>query len=99
MAYLRASPKAGLQVRSQTVRVPLDADVVLHAVTDALLGAAGLPDIGDLFPDTDDAFKDADSRELLTDVIGRIGEKGFRVGNVDVIVHAESPKMSARWLP
>jgi len=71
-----------------------DADVVLHAVTDALLGAAGLPDIGDLFPDTDDAFKDADSREFLTDVVGRIEKKGFQIGNVDVIVHAEAPKMS-----
>ncbi len=71
-----------------------DADVVLHAVTDALLGAAGLPDIGDLFPDTDDAFKDADSRDLLADVMVMIAEKGFLIGNLDVIVHAESPKMS-----
>jgi 2-C-methyl-D-erythritol 2,4-cyclodiphosphate synthase len=71
-----------------------DADVVLHSVTDALLGAASLPDIGDLFPDTDDAFKDADSRELLADVMGKISEKGYRVGNLDVIVHAETPKMS-----
>lgn len=71
-----------------------DADVVLHAVTDALLGAAGLPDIGDLFPDTDDVFKDADSRELLADVMARIRGKGFQVGNLDVIVHAEAPKMS-----
>ncbi len=71
-----------------------DADVVLHAVADALLGAANLPDIGDLFPDTDDAFKDADSRELLADVMGKISEKGYRVGNLDVIVHAEAPKMS-----
>ena len=71
-----------------------DADVVLHAVTDALLGAAGLPDIGDLFPDTDDAYKDADSRELLADVMERIQEKSLRIGNLDVIVHAEAPKMS-----
>lgn len=71
-----------------------DADVVLHAVTDALLGAAGMPDIGDLFPDTDETFKDADSRELLADVMGRIRQKGFQVGNLDVIVHAEAPKMS-----
>ena len=71
-----------------------DADVVLHAVTDALLGAAGLPDIGDLFPDTDPAYKDADSGELLKDVMGRLEEKGFAPVNIDVIVHAEAPKLS-----
>ena len=71
-----------------------DADVVLHAVADALLGAAGLPDIGDLFPDSDPAYKDADSRALLTDIMGRVREKGFVAGNLDVIVHAEAPKMS-----
>lgn len=71
-----------------------DADVVLHAVTDALLGAAGLPDIGDLFPDDDPAYKDIDSRTLLTDVMGRIQTAGFRASNIDVIVHAEKPKMS-----
>jgi len=71
-----------------------DADVVLHAVTDALLGAAGLPDIGDLFPDTDPAYKDVDSRALLTDAIERVRAKGFAVGNLDVIVHAEAPKLS-----
>ena len=71
-----------------------DADVVLHAVTDALLGAAGLPDIGDLFPDTDPAYKDADSRVLLADAMERIRKRGFSVCNIDVIVHAEAPKMS-----
>ncbi|MHC4093291.1 MAG: 2-C-methyl-D-erythritol 2,4-cyclodiphosphate synthase [Planctomycetota bacterium] len=71
-----------------------DADVVLHAVTDALLGAAGLPDIGDLFPDTDPAYKDADSRILLKDGMERVRSKGFTPCNVDVIVHAEAPKMS-----
>ncbi len=71
-----------------------DADVVLHAVTDALLGAAGLPDIGDLFPDTDPAYKDADSRVLLKDAMERVRAKGFAPCNVDVIVHAEAPKMS-----
>ncbi len=71
-----------------------DADVVLHAVTDALLGAAGLPDIGDLFPDSDPAYKDVDSRELLKDAMERVRAAGFAVGNVDVIVHAEAPKMS-----
>ena len=71
-----------------------DADVVLHAVTDALLGAAGLPDIGDLFPDTDPTYKDADSRVLLEDVMRRVREQGYQPGNLDVIVHAEAPKMS-----
>lgn len=71
-----------------------DADVVLHAVTDALLGAAGLPDIGDLFPDSDPAYKDADSRLLLTDAMERIRAKGYAACNLDVIVHAEAPKMS-----
>lgn len=72
-----------------------DADVVLHAVTDALLGAAGLPDIGDLFPDTDPAYKDADSRALLADVMKRLEGKELAVGNIDVIIHAEAPKLSA----
>ncbi|UCE59208.1 MAG: 2-C-methyl-D-erythritol 2,4-cyclodiphosphate synthase [Phycisphaerales bacterium] len=71
-----------------------DADVVLHAVTDAALGAAGLPDIGELFPDTDPAYKDADSRRLLTDALERIQAKGFAPGNVDLIIHAEAPRLS-----
>lgn len=71
-----------------------DADVVLHAITDALLGAAGLPDIGDLFPDTDPAYKDADSRKLLATAMERVREAGFTIGNVDVIVHLETPKLS-----
>lgn len=71
-----------------------DADVVLHAVTDAILGAAGLPDIGDLFPDTDAKYKGADSRELLRDVMQRVKAKGYRAINLDVIVHAEAPKLS-----
>ena len=71
-----------------------DADVVLHAITDALLGAAGLPDIGDLFPDTDPAYKDADSRTLLKEAMERVQATGFEAGNLDVIIHAEAPKMS-----
>ena len=71
-----------------------DADAVLHAITDALLGAVGLPDIGDLFPDTDPAHKDADSRVFLSKAMERVHAKGFDVGNIDVIVHAEAPKMS-----
>lgn len=71
-----------------------DADVVLHAVTDALLGAAGLPDLGDLFPDTDPKYKDADSRLLLKDAMSRIRAAGFEPVNVDLIVHAERPKLT-----
>ncbi len=71
-----------------------DADVVLHAVTDALLGAAGLPDIGEMFPDTDPRYKDADSRVLLASALEAVKAKGLVIGNVDVIVHAERPKLS-----
>ncbi len=71
-----------------------DADVVLHAVTDALLGAASLPDIGDLFPDTDPTYKDADSKKLLGAAMDKVRAAGFSVGNVDVIVHLEAPKLS-----
>ena len=73
--------------------------VAFHAVTDALLGAAGLPDIGDLFPDTDPAYKDADSGALLKDVMGRVRAAGFDASNIDVIVHAEAPKMSPHKKP
>ena len=71
-----------------------DGDVVLHAVIDALLGAAGLPDIGERFPDTDLKFEDADSGELLADALVVVRSTGFVPINVDVIVHAEQPKLS-----
>ena len=70
-----------------------DADVLLHALTDALLGAAALGDIGKLFPDTDPAFKGADSRELLREAWRRIQAKGYTLGNVDVTIIAQAPKM------
>ena len=70
-----------------------DADVLLHAVSDALLGAAALGDIGKLFPDTDPAFKGADSRELLREAWRRIQAKGYALGNVDVTIIAQAPKM------
>lgn len=70
-----------------------DADVLLHAVSDALLGAAGLGDIGKHFPDTDPAYKGADSLELLKIVARKIGEKGCRVGNIDVTMIAQRPKL------
>jgi 2-C-methyl-D-erythritol 2,4-cyclodiphosphate synthase len=71
-----------------------DADVVLHAVCDALLGAAALGDVGELFPDTDPRWKNADSRELLGDVVSRVTAAGWRIENVDVVIHAEQPKLA-----
>ena len=70
-----------------------DADVLLHAISDALLGAAALGDIGRHFPDTDPAFEGADSRKLLAKVVELIGEKGYRVGNVDATIVAQKPKL------
>ncbi len=70
-----------------------DADVVLHAVTDALLGAAGLGDIGELFPDTDPKWRDADSSLFLRQTLERLNQAGWRVVNVDVIVFAQEPKL------
>ncbi len=70
-----------------------DADIVLHALTDALLGAAGLGDIGDAFPDTDPAYKDADSRFFLRETLARLNRAGYRVVNVDAIVFAQEPKL------
>ncbi|MGZ8289980.1 MAG: 2-C-methyl-D-erythritol 2,4-cyclodiphosphate synthase [Telluria sp.] len=70
-----------------------DADVLLHAITDAILGAAGLGDIGRLFPDTDARFKDADSRMLLRHAVERAAASGWTVGNVDATVIAEQPKI------
>ena len=70
-----------------------DADVLLHAISDALLGAAALGDIGKLFPDTDMQYKGADSRVLMAEVVKRIKEKGFRVVNVDATIIAPRPKM------
>lgn len=70
-----------------------DADVLLHAVSDALLGAAGLGDIGRHFPDTDPQYEGADSLELLRQVYRKISEKGYRVGNIDVTMIAQRPKL------
>jgi 2-C-methyl-D-erythritol 2,4-cyclodiphosphate synthase len=71
-----------------------DADVLLHAIIDALLGAAGMGDIGRLFPDTDARYRDADSRVLLRDVRERLAAAGWRVVNVDATINAERPKMA-----
>ena len=71
-----------------------DADVALHALSDALLGAAALGDIGKHFPDTDERYKGADSRMLLREVVKKISEKGYAVENADVTIVAQRPKMS-----
>lgn len=70
-----------------------DADVLLHAVSDALLGAAGLGDIGRHFPDTDPQYKGADSRVLLRHVVKLVMEHGYRISNVDVTMIAQKPKL------
>ena len=72
-----------------------DADVASHAVIDALLGAAGMGDIGLLFPDTDPAFAGASSIALLRDVVARLAAAGWRVGNVDLVIVTERPKLAA----
>ncbi|WP_028445079.1 2-C-methyl-D-erythritol 2,4-cyclodiphosphate synthase [Chitinimonas koreensis] len=71
-----------------------DADALLHAITDALLGAAGLGDIGRHFPDTDPAFKGADSRTLLRESYRRVQAAGWTLGNVDASILAQAPKMA-----
>ncbi|QLD33240.1 2-C-methyl-D-erythritol 2,4-cyclodiphosphate synthase [Mannheimia varigena] len=70
-----------------------DGDVALHALTDALLGAVALGDIGKLFPDTDMQYKNADSRGLLIGAYRQVQEQGYKVGNVDVTIIAQAPKM------
>ncbi len=71
-----------------------DADVLLHAITDALFGAAGLGDIGRHFPDTNPAFKGADSRALLREAGRRVAAAGYAVGNIDATLIAQAPKMA-----
>jgi 2-C-methyl-D-erythritol 2,4-cyclodiphosphate synthase len=71
-----------------------DADVLLHAITDALFGAAGLGDIGRHFPDTDTQFKGADSAQLLAEAARRVRAAGFEIGNVDSTVIAQAPKLA-----
>jgi 2-C-methyl-D-erythritol 2,4-cyclodiphosphate synthase len=71
-----------------------DADVLLHAISDALLGALALGDIGKHFPDTDERYKGADSLELLRHVVQLIHEKGYTVGNIDAVILAQKPKLA-----
>jgi 2-C-methyl-D-erythritol 2,4-cyclodiphosphate synthase len=75
-----------------------DGDVLLHAICDALLGAAGLRDIGYHFPDTDPAFKNIDSKKLLTSVYQLIHQKGYRLVNLDATISAQKPKLKD-WIP
>ena len=70
-----------------------DADVLLHTITDSILGALALGDIGKFFPDTDDKFKDADSSLLLAEVVEMMQKKGYEIGNIDAVVIAERPKL------
>lgn len=70
-----------------------DADVLCHAITDAILGAAKMGDIGLLFPDTDMSFKDADSVELLRTAVKAVNDKGYQVGNIDATIIAQKPKL------
>jgi 2-C-methyl-D-erythritol 2,4-cyclodiphosphate synthase len=71
-----------------------DADVVCHAVADAILGAAGLGDIGEHYPDTDPQWRGLDSTRLLAEVVDQVEQAGWRVVNCDVIIHAQEPKLS-----
>ena len=95
------SPDASVQQKLGGIVVPgcpklkghSDADVLIHAVIDAILGAAALGDIGSHFPDTDMRWKDADSASLLTAVMQKIADAGYAVGNVDVTVICERPKL------
>lgn len=94
--------RAGRPLRLGGVTIPCalgldghsDADVLLHALMDAVLGALAQPDIGMLFPDTDAAFKDADSTELTARVIRRAGESGASVRNIDCVLVCDQPKLS-----
>jgi len=94
---------AGRQLVIGGVQIPFekglaghsDADVLIHAVCDALLGAAGLGDIGTHFPDTDPRYKDIDSRELLREVGRLLGKAGQRVANVDATVIAQAPRLAS----
>ena len=71
-----------------------DADVLLHAITDAIIGAAGLGDIGRHFPDTDAQFSGADSRVLLREAVRRVAAAGYSIGNIDATIIAQAPKMA-----
>lgn len=73
-----------------------DADVLTHAIMDAILGALALPDIGNLFPDTDPAYKDIYSIDLLDRVVEKMHEKGYKIGNIDSVIICEEPKIAPK---
>ncbi len=72
-----------------------DADVILHAISDAICGACNLPDIGRLFPDTEPQWKGADSGQLLAQIVAKAREAGWEIGNVDAVLIAQQPKIAA----
>ena len=86
---------AGVRIEhSQAMVAHSDGDVAIHALCDALLGAAGLGDIGKLFPDSDGRYAGIDSRELLRDVVSRLRQQGLTTGNIDITIVAQAPKMA-----
>jgi 2-C-methyl-D-erythritol 2,4-cyclodiphosphate synthase len=85
---------AGVTLEGRGLAGHSDADVVAHAVADALLGAAGLPDLGTLFPETDERYRDARSMGLLQEVAARVAAGGWRAVNVDAVVAAEAPRLA-----
>jgi 2-C-methyl-D-erythritol 2,4-cyclodiphosphate synthase len=84
----------GVTIEGRALAGHSDADAVCHAVSDALLGPAGLPDLGALFPASDDTYRDASSLALLRDVVARVTDAGWSVVNVDVVVNAEEPRLA-----
>lgn len=95
----RTTPDRALRLGGVQIESPFgllghsDADVVLHALCDAILGAAAAGDIGDLFPNTDAQWAGADSRIFVREALKRASERGLRVSNVDVVIHAQRPKL------
>ncbi len=85
---------AGAQLEGRGLAGHSDADAVAHAVADALLGPAGLPDLGTLFPSSDDRYRNASSLELLRDVCDRVADVGWHVVNVDIVIAAEEPRLA-----
>ena len=83
----------GVEIEGPGLRGHSDADAVAHAVADALLGAAGLADLGTLFPASDDRYRGASSMVLLADVVARVRDAGWTTGNVDVVIAAEQPRL------
>ena len=90
----RALVLGGVTIDGRALAGHSDADAVCHAVADALLGPAGLPDLGALFPASDDTYRDASSLTLLRDVVTRVADAGWSVVNVDAVVNAEEPRLA-----